>query len=118
MCQGAESRKELVCRGMVDPYTRGTGDDDDLHVRWSNATADPDVTSGELAYRQGRDRPCAGLRSPRTANRASGRSSRFRAGSCRPSWPVWWTPESGHRSVRIQALFSSFAPARDQVASA
>ena len=42
--------------------------------RWSNVAASPDVTSGELPSRQRGDRPCAGLRWPRTANRASGRS--------------------------------------------
>ena len=50
----------------------GTSADDDLYVRWSNVAAGPDVTSGERAYRQGGDRPCAGLRWARTANRAFG----------------------------------------------
>ena len=37
--------------------------------RWSNVAASPDVTSGERPSRQRSDRPCAGLRWPRTANR-------------------------------------------------
>ena len=57
---------------VVNPYIRGTGAD--LYVRWSNVAANPNVTSGERAYRQGSDRPCAGLRWPRTANPASGQS--------------------------------------------
>ena len=45
--------------------------------RWSNVAASPDLTSGERPPRQRGDRPCAGLRWPRTANRASGRSLRL-----------------------------------------
>ena len=53
----------------------------DLYVRWSNVAADPNVTSGERTYRQGSDRPCAGLRWPRTANPAFGQSLTCRARS-------------------------------------
>ena len=44
------------------------------YERWPNVAAGPNVTSGERPYRQGRDRPCAGLRCFRAANPASGQS--------------------------------------------
>ena len=69
----------------------GTSADDDLYVRWSNVAADPNVTSGERTYRQGSDRPCAGLRWPRTANPAFGQSLHLPSG-LHDAHPLWRTP--------------------------
>ena len=66
----------------------GTGAD--LYVRWSNVAANPNVTSGERTYRQGRDRPCAGLRWPRTANPASGQSLHLPS-ALHDAHPLWRT---------------------------
>ena len=66
----------------------GTGAD--LYVRWSNVAANPNVTSGERAYRQGSDRPCAGLRWPRTANPASGQSLHLPS-ALYDAHPLWRT---------------------------
>ena len=66
----------------------GTGAD--LYVRCSNVAANPNVTSGERAYRQGSDRPCAGLRWPRTANPASGQSLHLPS-ALYDAHPLWRT---------------------------
>ena len=66
----------------------GTGAD--LYVRWSNVAANPNVTSGERTYRQGSDRPCAGLRWPRTANPASGQSLHLPS-ALYDAHPLWRT---------------------------
>ena len=66
----------------------GTGAD--LYVRWSNVAANPNVTSGERTYRQGNDRPCAGLRWPRTANPASGQSLHLPS-ALHDAQPLWRT---------------------------
>ena len=66
----------------------GTGAD--LYVRWSNVAANPNVTSGERTYRQGSDRPCAGLRWPRTANPASGQSLHLPS-ALHDAHPLWRT---------------------------
>ena len=68
----------------------GTGAD--LYVRWSNVAANPNVTSGERTYRQGSDRPCAGLRWPRTANPASGQSLHLPS-ALYDAHPLWRTPK-------------------------
>ena len=68
----------------------GTGAD--LYVRWSNVAANPNVTSGERTYRQGNDRPCAGLRWPRTANPASGQSLHLPS-ALHDAHPLWRTPK-------------------------
>ncbi len=68
----------------------GTGAD--LYVRWSNVAANPNVTSGERTYRQGNDRPCAGLRWPRTANPASGQSLHLPS-ALHDAQPLWRTPK-------------------------
>ena len=68
----------------------GTGAD--LYVRWSNVAANPNVTSGERTYRQGSDRPCAGLRWPRTANPASGQSLHLPS-ALYDAHPPWRTPK-------------------------
>ena len=66
----------------------GTGAD--LYVRWSNVAANPNVTSGERTYRQGNDRPCAGLRWPRPANPASGQSLHLPS-ALHDAHPLWRT---------------------------
>ena len=66
----------------------GTGAD--LYVRWSNVAADPNVTSGERTCRQGSDRPCAGLRWPRTANSAFGQSLHMPS-ALYDAHPLWRT---------------------------
>ena len=70
-CQGPDRGKGSSASGGESVHS---GPDADLHVRWSNVAADPNVTSGERTYRQGSARPCAGLRWPRPANPASGQS--------------------------------------------
>ena len=62
----------------------------DLYVRCSNVAADPNVTSGERTYRQGSDRPCAGLRWPRTENPASGQSLHLPS-ALYDAHPLWRT---------------------------
>ena len=86
----------------------GTGAD--LYVRWSNVAANPDVTSGERTYRQGSDRPCAGLRWPRTANPAS-RQSLHLPSALHDAHPLWRTPKI--RTVIDIEVVSQHANAAD-----
>ena len=75
---------------VVNPYIRAPAPT--CNVRWSNVAANPNVTSGERAYRQGSDRPCAGLRWQRTANPASGQSLHLRS-ALYDAHPLWRTPK-------------------------
>ena len=86
----------------------GTGAD--LYVRWSNVAANPNVTSGERTYRQGSDRPCAGLRWPRTANPAS-RQSLHLPSALHDAHPLWRTPKI--RTVIDIEVVSQHANAAD-----
>ena len=72
----------------VNPYIRAPAPT--CYVRWSNVAANPNVTSGERTYRQGNDRPCAGLRWPRTANPASGQSLHLPS-ALHDAHPLWRT---------------------------
>ena len=69
MCSSTPDRRKNSAAAMVNPHIRARAPP--TMVTYDDRTLGPFPASPPVSvrYRQGRDRPCAGLRWPRTVNR-------------------------------------------------